>query len=127
MKTSIIASIAAFTGYTAAQTVCSPTGEGYCNFGIITQLPVSPSGFIRGVRVYDRYCNEIGSMSSVSDNFDLSSQLPYMILVRDFRGGFNPTGTFYYADGAYNIAGAYCYDCGAGLEAKECCRLAFRC
>jgi hypothetical protein len=80
-----------------------------------------------GVRAYHRYCNKIGNMSSASDNFDLLSQLPSMILVRDLGGGFDQTGTFYYADGAYNIADAYCYSRRVRLEAKDCCRPAFSC
>ncbi|PYH97111.1 hypothetical protein BO71DRAFT_396538 [Aspergillus ellipticus CBS 707.79] len=108
--------------------MCTPTGAGYCNFGIATY---SPSGNfrLRDMYVYDRDCRGIGTRALDTDTGHLSvySLLPWTVEVTVTKAGNIPEGYFWYAGRKTDLGkNLVCQSC-PGLTDWVCCQAAFDC
>jgi hypothetical protein len=74
---------------------CNPTGPNICNFGL-AKSNVHDGGHYDAY-IYDQDCNLIGSISNQigAGDFDLDSQLPFVVVFNGFYVHFWYAGTFY--------------------------------
>ncbi|KAJ4155972.1 hypothetical protein LMH87_001190 [Akanthomyces muscarius] len=131
----LLSSVAAVTSAAPSQLTeraggsgCVKPGDGKCALVVFGSLPVGGTGFQHGASVYDKNCNELGKSGSHpgASNFLVKSSLKYDVNVY-VQGGFESTGTFWYAGTKYNINHDHCGDCGSSLSANKCCSMSFKC
>jgi hypothetical protein len=79
----------------ANMTSCNPTGPNICNFGL-AKTNVHDGGYYDAY-VYNSNCDLIGSVSNQigAGDFDLDSQLPWVVVFNGFYVHFWYAGTFY--------------------------------
>jgi hypothetical protein len=115
---------------TGDPTMCTPTGAGVCNLGIVTFAVAGYDGMEQNAVVYDRDCNIIGGTEGPYVGMALDSQLPYTIDFTQLSLTLqDPTLTFLYAGSEYSTNNGQfsCRSCNSGLSGGLCCQCAFNC